>query len=316
MVFVMYHYVRDFAHSRYRGLKGITTDEFRAQLTWLRQRYRIIGHEDLLEIRAKNGQVPEDAAVLTFDDGYSEHFHTVFPMLHAGGIPALFFPPAQAILERRLLDVNKIHVLLSELSDSSVLIMALESALRQSRQDGLWTFEEYWQTYAQPSRFDTASVIFLKRMLQHALPNPFRSGILNELFESYIGEDETTVANEFYMTVDQLKMMVRCSMYVGSHGYAHQWLDTLSALEQAREVDLSLEFLSTLGVPERDWVMCYPYGATNDNLVSYLKRRGCAFGLTTQVGQAADIQSDPYRLPRMDTNDFPRSVEVLAHPSK
>ena len=83
-------------------------------------------------------------------------------------------------------------------------------------------------------------------------------------------------------------------------------MDTLSPEEQQSEIERSLEFLSAIGAPTVDWVMCYPYGATNDGLVAVLEDRQCAFGLTTEVGRALDLRSNPYRLPRMDTNDFPK----------
>jgi peptidoglycan/xylan/chitin deacetylase (PgdA/CDA1 family) len=150
-------------------------------------------------------------------------------------------------------------------------------------------------------------MFFIKRLLQKVLPQPSRAAILDDMFHRFVAVEEYTLANELYLTIEQLRTMVRCGMYVGSHSYEHSWMDTLSPGEQQCEIERSLEFLSAVGAPTADWVMCYPYGATNDSLVAILERRQCAFGLTTEVGRAPDLRSNPYRLPRMDTNDFPKS---------
>jgi len=309
LTFVMYHYVRDLKRSRYPEIKGLTTEEFSGQLGWLSQRYRFLTWRELVALRkGELAEAPANAAVLTFDDGYIDHFHTVFPMLHQAGIQGLFFAPVKAILERRVLDVNKIHFILSSVPDKGELIAGLKDAIASRRTDyGLATFEEYWAEYGKPSRFDVAEVMFVKRLLQRALPQPVRAKVLDEIFHRFVGVDEATLANELYLTIDQLRMMVRCGMYVGSHGYEHSWMDTLSPAEQDFEIERSLEFLRTVGAPTEDWVMCYPYGATSDSLVALLARRQCALALTTRVGHAADLRSDPYRLPRMDANDFPKA---------
>jgi peptidoglycan/xylan/chitin deacetylase (PgdA/CDA1 family) len=108
------------------------------------------------------------------------------------------------------------------------------------------------------------------------------------------------------MTPDQLGMLQRHGMYVGSHGYGHFWLNAMSTLEQEREIDRSLAFLKSVGADTRRWIMCYPYGAHNESLRSVLKSRNCAVGLTTEVGLARLGEHDPLMLPRLDTNDLPK----------
>jgi peptidoglycan/xylan/chitin deacetylase (PgdA/CDA1 family) len=309
ITFVMYHYIRALEHSRYPEIKGLTCEEFSAQVKWLSRRYTFLAWPELVALRkGERTQAPANSAVLTFDDGYIDHFHTVLPVLHEAGIQGMFFPPAQAVVQRRVLDVNKIHFVLSSVPDKRELIECLREAIASRRDScSLGCFEDYWSEYAKQSRFDTAEVIFIKRLLQRGLPLPARAEILNELFLRFVGVSEATLAGELYMTLDQLRMMVRCGMYVGSHGYSHQWMDSLPPAEQELEIDRSIDFLSLIGAPTVDWVMSYPYGAANDSLTALLVRRQCAFALTTRVGNCVELQSDPYGLPRMDTNDFPKA---------
>src|SRR6185436_18294075 len=108
------------------------------------------------------------------------------------------------------------------------------------------------------SRYDSAEVVFLKRLLQTVLPAALPSRILAELFAAHVTADESAFAEELYMSADQLRCMVRHGMYVGSHGYSHVRLGWLAPEEQALEVDRSLEFLAGLGTDTGSWMMCYP----------------------------------------------------------
>jgi peptidoglycan/xylan/chitin deacetylase (PgdA/CDA1 family) len=96
-------------------------------------------------------------------------------------------------------------------------------------------------------------------------------------------------------------------MYVGPHGDTHAWLDRLGEAEQRAEVTASLRFMTEIGAPTADWVMCYPFGAHNDSLERVLRDHDCALALTTRVA-IATMADHPLRLPRLDTNDFPTSA--------
>ena len=105
--------------------------------------------------------------------------------------------------------------------------------------------------------------------------------------------------------------MHRCGMFIGSHGYDHFWLNTLNRGKQESEIDRSLAFLSNIGISRQNWVMCYPYGAYNDSLMSVLKTKGCRIGLATEVA-IADLNTDLLlALPRLDTNDLPKTGSAM-----
>jgi hypothetical protein len=44
------------------------------------------------------------------------------------------------------------------------------------------------------------------------------------LFETFVDVPEATLAQELYMSLDQLRCLQRHGMYIGSHGYRHEWL--------------------------------------------------------------------------------------------
>ena len=101
-----------------------------------------------------------------------------------------------------------------------------------------------------------------------------------------------------------LNEMIREGMTIGSHSYNHYWLNTLNKEEQNKELDLSIKFLENLGLNLKNWIMCYPYGAYNDDTISLLKTKKCSFAFTTKEGKA-NLVEEPYELKRQDTNEFP-----------
>jgi len=306
---VMYHYVRDLKNSRYPEIKGLDTGLFRQQLQWLQQTHTLISVPDLIEALYEGRELPKNAALLTFDDAYSDHYTNVFPLLDEYGIQGAFFPPVKAIMEHEVLDVNKIHFILASTKIEELLPRVYDELAKYRQEYGLEGDEYYYQKLAKPSRFDPPEVIFVKRLLQVELGEEVRNKIVDNLFSMFVSQDEAAFSRELYMNEEQMRCMVRHGMTIGSHGYDHYWQDSLSPKKQEQEIDKSIEFLKRIGVDMENWVMCYPYGAWNDSLVSILKKKNCKLAFTTEVAQANVIRANAFCLPRLDCNDFPPKSE-------
>jgi peptidoglycan/xylan/chitin deacetylase (PgdA/CDA1 family) len=304
---VMYHYVRDLERSQFPAIKGLSLERFRRQLDYVQACYTPIAAEDLLEALASSRKdLPPNAILLTFDDGYSDHFANVFPLLETRRIRGCFFPPAQAILDHKVLDVNKIHFVLAAAPDARSLLDQVFSSLAEFRSEhALKTREAYLLAATGEHRYDARDVIVFKRLLQRELPEPVRAEIVRRMFAEYVTADEAAFACELYMSVDQISCLRREGMHIGSHGYSHAWLDQLAPEAQAVEIDRSLEFLQMFGIGKDQWTMCYPYGGFNHSLLQVLRARQCRMGFSVEA-RVADLDvDDRLTLPRVDTNDLP-----------
>ena len=307
---IMYHYIRDLEHSRYPEINGLTTDQFRAQVKYIKKYYNVISVDFLLDAVDAGEQLPPRALLLTFDDGYSDHFTTVFPILDEEKISGAFFPPGKFINEHKVLDVNKIHFILASTSNKSDLVEFIDLKIAQ-HQHTLKSRDEYWREYAKPSRFDPAEIIYIKRMLQRGFPASLKKSVVDALFQKYVTTDEGAFSRELYLNKDQITCMYRNGMFFGSHGYDHYWLDRLTRDEQEVEIDKSLDFLDSLGVNLNRWVMCYPHGAYNTSLLSVLRERNCLIGMGTEVGIAnLDNPDGLLSLKRLNANDLPKDSEA------
>jgi len=311
---VMYHYVRDLANSRYSEIKGLDLDAFVNQIDYLRKHYQIITTEEVIESMASGKKLPPKAALLTFDDGYIDHYTNVFPVLSNYGLQGSFYIPVKAIQEHVVLDVNKIHFILAATPNKLDIVQELEQILSKYRsQYQLETFDYYYQKLAIANRYDTKEVIFIKRLLQVELVEELRLKIVDELFTAYVKISENIFAKELYMSKAQLILMRKSGMHIGSHGFNHYWWNNLNEADLANELDLSLSFLGEIGVDLKNWTACYPYGSFDAQAVQMLNDRGCKMAVTTQVDVANLGIAHPLLLPRLDTNDLPKIENALVN---
>jgi peptidoglycan/xylan/chitin deacetylase (PgdA/CDA1 family) len=301
----MYHYVHPIKDSAYPKLKGLEFAGFKKQLDFLSSKYEFVTADDVINAVNFKKKLPDNSCWLTFDDGYKGHHSYVLPELLKRKIQGSFFPSVKPVLERIMLDTNSIHYILASAKIINDLVLDLNIQLRNfgfTNQN----LDELWNTYAVPSRYDSKEVIYIKRLLQHALPKTIRNKVTTVLFEKYVGLNQTDFAEELYMSVAEVKELVNLGMYVGSHGYQHLWLNKESGIVQKSEIDLSIKFLSFVGSTTENWIMCYPFGAYNDKTIDILSNAKCAVAVTTEVGKAYLGTHHPLKLPRFDTNDFPQ----------
>lgn len=302
---VMYHYVRPIQASQYPGIKGLEVEGFLRQLDYLEDRFNIVSVDEIIACAMSGKALPDNACWLTFDDGYKDHIQYVYPELKRRGLQGSFFVPKAPVQDSELLDVNSIHHILACCDERDELRSKLDRLCLEASFSAV-DLERLWGEYGVANRFDDATTIYIKRMLQHALPESVRHSITSQLFQEYVGVSQSEFSTELYMSTAEVRELVDNGMHVGSHGSRHYWLDRISVEEQRLDIGHSLEFLEEVGAPTQDWVMCYPYGGYNSQTLSLLQEMGAALGVTTEV-RRADLQLDnPLTLPRFDTNDFPQ----------
>lgn len=306
---VSYHYVRDLEHSRYPQIKGLDVNLFKKQVDFLKQEFHPITMEEFLSALEEKYVLPDKAVLLTFDDGYIDHFTNAYSILKNAGIQGSFFIPGKSWVEHELLDVNKIHFIMASTSET-LLLQELTKQMDYYRGNEFQypSNDELFKEYGKASRYDSAETRFIKRMLQTALPEDLRKKISSDLFARFVGVSEDKFARELYMNYDQIKCMKDAGMYIGIHGYDHYHNGKLETNHMIQDMNRALEVMSDF-VDASNWVMNYPYGSYNDEVIAYISKHGCKAGLTVNPA-IADISVDNrYALPRLDTNDFPPKSE-------
>lgn len=216
-----------------------------------------------------------------------------------------FFVPGKVFTEHCLLDVNKIHFLLAKVP-IDILYKELLKQMDEYR-GGEWQYpsnRELYEMYAVSDRFDDEKTVFFKRVLQVGLPERLRNRICSNLFEKYTEVSEEVLAREIYLNYDQMLFMKQAGMFFGIHGYEHSWMNRLKKEELKEDLRKSLACMTAL-IDKDGWVINYPYGSYSREVINSLKDIGCVCGLSTDLGIADLDNHNKFRLPRLDTNDFP-----------
>jgi peptidoglycan/xylan/chitin deacetylase (PgdA/CDA1 family) len=303
---VMYHLVHPAGPGILEQLKGLDRREFAEQVSYIRRHYTPVQLNDLAGAVTDELTLPPNPVVLTFDDGYACHARVVAPILADAGVPATFFPVASALLDRAVLNVNKIQSILA-VADVQALVARIESAIDRDTAGASAGYRNHW---FKASRWDPPDVVYVKRLLQHALPDKIREPLVDELFRTLVTTDERAFADDLYMTVGEVQQLASAGMTIGAHADRHVRLPLLSRDDQATEIDGALRVLDAAGVSTTRFVYSYANGAYNDDSIELLRERGCAVAVSTRPDLAMLVPEALLTLPRLDTNDLPVSADA------
>ncbi|HVQ35975.1 MAG TPA: polysaccharide deacetylase family protein, partial [Pyrinomonadaceae bacterium] len=291
LTIVMYHYVRDLANSDYPDIKGLKTEDFDGQLDYLQKHYTVLDINEVARAAASGASLEPNGCLLTFDDGFIDHYETVFPRLRARGLTGSFYPSKSPLTRNIVLDVHKIQFIVGSGHAPVQIKERLGEEIDLLRNEmSLPSNAELYATYAIANRYAEAEVAFIKGVLQKGLPEAARARIASRLFSEFVSSDEESFSQSLYMSTPQLREMVRAGMAIGGHGSHHRWLGTLSREEQELEIDETRDFLEGIyEQPVDNWVMCYPYGDYTQTTLEILRSRGAALGLTNKCNLVPNL---------------------------
>ena len=300
---VMYHYVRNIKKSKYPNLKGLEFSDFRKQIFYLKKNFNILSNNQFIEILNSRKIPKKKSILLTFDDGYRDHFEYVFPFLKKQDVSAVFYPPIMCVRNKAVLDVNKIHFILAKEENRDkildLIFLYVKKILNKNPQQiGI-------EKINLLSRYDDKKTILIKRLLQHHLPLPYRKKIVDKIFKHIVNYSEEEFSKILYMNKNNIQELYKNNFSIGSHGYNHYWWEKINKNEQEMEIKNSINYFKKIKVFDKNFSVCYPYGSYNLQTLNLLKKYKIKFALTTRVGSVNKKNiKKVYELPRFDTNDF------------
>jgi len=306
---VFYHYVRDVERTPFPGIKALSTAAFAAQLDALRSRFRIVDGPTFERAALGAESLPASTALLTFDDGFVDHYEQAFTQMRRRGIGGIFFVSGATLdPEPTLLNVHKTHFLLSALG-------AEQFGIEVTRRLAAAGLEGQPGTAAREGvyRYDEAPDVRAKRLLNYELPYAAADALLDELFRAHLG-DPVAFARRLYVSSAMIREMARGGMTFGYHTRTHRVLSRLSRDEQARELGDGVTLIRDL-TGQATVPFCYPYGfphTYNQDTLDLLAEYGYSVAFNT-VREAARLPvPSRYEVPRFDTRDVERLVHAAA----
>jgi len=299
---VNYHYVRNIKRSKYKNIRGLEFKDFKEQIYYLKKKYEIISIDDLLNNDFNNNK---KLLLLTFDDGYLDHFIYVYPFLKKEKIQGCFFAPVNSISYKDILDVNKLHFIFDSENNSYKIYKKVICLLNEFNLD----VNKYLKLQVELKkkydlRFNDKYTNLVRNLLQYIVPFQVRKNILDRLFAEFVTNDKESFLRELYLNKLHAKEMIKNGMHFGSHGKSHEWLEYLSPDSQLDELYSSKNLLLELGINKEKLTISYPFGSYNNETLKICKKLNYKIGFANEAKKLLNYYSNVLKLPRYDANDF------------
>lgn len=243
--------------------KHVEVQKFESFLKYLIQKYSCIPFEDYMKWRLGISKtLPKNPLVITFDDGYSNNYKYLFPLIKKYNLPVTIFLPVDCISNQKIAWYDIISYCISKTTQSSITVNKQNYSLFSENQKIVAIMNLKSELYTTPVK-DT----FIKEIISQTKVNPERC------------DDE----NMTFITWQQVKEMHAAGVSFGSHSLTHPLLPLLSKKEIHKEISNSKKMI------ERKIGLCnsfsYPFGRENEEIQKQISDVGYISAVTTRYGK-------------------------------
>lgn len=269
-------------------LISTTTAEFEWQIDFIARHFTPVTLEQVVQALDDKKNLPKDAIVITFDDGYDDNYFEAFPVLRDRNVPATFFISTGYIDGTSPFWYDWLSAIIVGKKGSEFVVEALDLHLELPSQISL------------RRKFYEDVVGVLK-----SVPNALRLAALNELESRYgdfyhgLGEEIRRLSRP--MTSAQVKELANNGMQLGSHTVSHPILARLTDEELFEELDASKKKLEHWsGRPVS--ILAYPNGGLSDfsdRVVSVARGIGYNLAVAYVAGDNLQTKCSPFSLRRI-----------------
>ena len=294
-IIVNYHYVRE-ADARYPGIFPCAPDEFRRQIKFLSERYKIVSVEDVWDaaLKGKKGKY----SALTFDDGLKDQYENALPILKERNAKAVFFIIG-SVFDGILPSSHALHILMSFFAMPELL------SLFQSFLKGQHPLLQ--EKYHIPSDRRLTS----RRMHEDVRTANFKETIMripqemkNEFITAALSEikkETNDIIEMLFMKEEEIKELKKNGMHIGSHSYAHTPFEGKTKEQVENDLEHANAILSKYGPLSP--VFSYPHGRRDEAAVRALENKGFHFAVTIER-RGVKKEDNPFLIPRYDAGDL------------
>ncbi len=215
-------------------IHNVSPENFRHQITWLRQNFDIVALEEFSISNNRKG-----LAVVTFDDAYISVFSNALPWLIDQKIPATVFVNS-SLVEGKLFWRDKIRYLIgSQLVDDFLC----------------YCNKAPWMSEVRRERFykDTKNPSLNSKVVNEAIDDFFRD---RELFDAVTNQLGNVIARR-----DDL--ISHPYITYGNHSHSHYVLSSLTQEQQREEITRCQSWLAESGL-ELSRIFAAPFGGSMD----------------------------------------------------
>jgi peptidoglycan/xylan/chitin deacetylase (PgdA/CDA1 family) len=284
--------------------KHLNADLFRSHVEYLKNHYRVISLDRLIEYYTSGARIPDRTAVVTIDDGYESTYLVAYPILKEIGVPATVFLTAGFVENKEWLWSDRVEYALTATRARLLQCRIGDDAVVYDVHDG---------------RAKLACARDIRSRLK-SVPQESRAAVVEDmerdLGRRLPGSEETPAIYRPLEWRQVVEMVESGVISIGSHTVSHVILTRCTPENARKELLLSKEIIERrTGVPCR--LFCYPNGQVgcfDARTRQLLLESGYTCGITTVFG-VNDERSDVFELKRLyfdDRGEMIRFIMTLA----
>lgn len=294
-----YHVVSDETLAHIAPLYSYKTPhQFECDLLYLKQNYELISYGQLASLRAGQASSGRPFAFLSFDDGCSECFSVVRPLLLKHGIPCTFFITTSLIGNRKMLYRHVVALCLRAVKEASDLERAsmLREINREFQQnlDGEQAFRSWIRSFKREE--------------------PSVTSRLCQLLE--IDVDAYLKTRRPYLAAGQIQTLALDGFTIGAHSQSHSKMQLLD--EPSIEAEMADSCQEIRAITQQEQVpFAFPFSASgvSRDLLARITQQHPSIGLLFDTkgirldrpfilnriwsDPPPDTSSDPSNLPQL-----------------
>ena len=197
---------------------------FKRDINFLLNNFEPIDLSDLLQAINNDRPFKKRSFLLTFDDGFSEMYDVVRPILLEKGVPATFFINSDFIDNKGMCYQNKASVILEKLKSQAFYDEKIKKNVDQI-------------LFNNNLRSGCAGVSAINYQQKHVVDDI--SALLGIDFNYYLTNKQP------YLTADQIVHLIKDGFTIGAHSIDHPLFENLSLDEQLYQAIESTKFIKS-----------------------------------------------------------------------
>jgi peptidoglycan/xylan/chitin deacetylase (PgdA/CDA1 family) len=233
----------------YDPVISATPESFRAQITWLRDRARLVTLDELINQVERGSPWREPVTLLTFDDGYRDNFDLAVPILREQQVPATFFVPSAFLESPRLPWWDHVAYAIKQTNVSRFVVECSPTAGQPPLEIDLQALPR-----------TVAIMKIIRAFLDEAITD--EHWFLDRLMERcMVKVDSECLGRELFASWAQVWELANSDggLTIGSHSHSHSKLARLDQEAQRNELAGSRQILEA-ELRHSIKALAYPYG--------------------------------------------------------
>ncbi len=283
---VCYHLVSDAEVPHVRHYPILDTATFEADLSYLRRTFGFVAYADLARRRRSPGAVRDNAAIVTFDDGFAECATVAAPILRRHGAGGVFFIITDLIDNAVLFRESEASLCIAAIGRQPVArVKAIVEDLGLSARLSPPPPPEASGAVRAPlqlARLFGPPEDELRPLLHWLLTlGAADVGLLRQLSVRLGVDPEGYVrGTRPYLTAMQIRGLHAQGFTIGAHGCSHRWLQGLPQAEAEREIVESCRIVRDL-TGQHEVPFAFPYfgGGLDRGWLARLREQHAFIGL-------------------------------------